>query len=166
MRTCLATMVLSLGLITTGFPDDSGVRLHFRANGFSIAPLEGTSETTTYQAVIMFLPETEGFAPNVNVQIQPYNGTINDYATLSRQQFRANGFTIISEDVSDKTIVWECSGTPMGLRMRWYIRAVLYENKVYLATATATASQWQTVSAKLKSCVDSLKIDIGQSGGR
>jgi hypothetical protein len=28
------------------------------------------------------LPATEGFAPNINVQIQPYTGLIKDYATL------------------------------------------------------------------------------------
>jgi len=41
------------------------------------------------QALMMFLPVTDGFAANVNVQIQPYAGTIEDYTALSLQQFKS-----------------------------------------------------------------------------
>ena len=58
-----ATLCLAAG--------DSETRLQFRGNGFSIAPLEGTSDEAPYQAIMMFLPASEAFAPNVNVQIQP-----------------------------------------------------------------------------------------------
>jgi hypothetical protein len=155
-------VVLSAILVASGFVAEPESRFHFRANGFSIAPLEGVSENVPYQAVMMFLPVTEAFAPNVNVQIQPYDGTIKDFASLSQQQFKACGFTVLSENVSSTTVVWEYSGTFQGHRLHWYARAVQNKNKVYLVTATATESQWKTVSTKLRACVDSFKIEKGE----
>jgi len=140
---------------------DSEPRLQFKANGFSIAPLEGTADTASYQAVMMFLPVSDQFAPNVNVQIQPYNGTAQEYANLSKQQFKAGSFTVESEKVTQTAVLWEYSGLLQGRKLHWYARAELGKGKVYLVTATATEAQWQTVAAKLKACVDSFKLEKG-----
>ena len=56
--------------------------------GFQIDALDATpnaSATTT--ALVLCLPASEGFGPNINIQIQPYTGTIKEYATLSKGQF-------------------------------------------------------------------------------
>jgi hypothetical protein len=137
-------------------------RLQFKSNGFSIAPLEERSETAICQAVMMFLPATEGFAPSVNVQIQPFDGTINDFASLSQQQFKAAGFTVVSENITKTTLVWEYSGLFQGRKLHWYARAVQDKKAIYLVTATAADAQWKTVSVKLKACVDSFKIEDGE----
>jgi hypothetical protein len=137
-------------------------RLHFQAGGFSIAPLEGKSDTTAVQALMMFLPVSDAFAPNVNVQIQPYKGTIKEYAELSKGQFKAGNFTVLKEEFSPTSVVWEYSGALQNRKLHWYARAELGDGKVYLVTATATETQWETVSAKLKACVQSFKTEKGE----
>jgi len=141
------------------YTGEADARLQFKANGFSIAPLEGVSDTIPYQAILMFLPATEGFAPNVNVQIQPYKGTLQEYAALSQQQFKAVGVTILSEKTTEKAVAWEYSGVLQGRRLHWYAKAFSGKGKIFLVTATATQSQWKTASEKLKACVDSFRIE-------
>jgi hypothetical protein len=40
--------------------------------------------------LVMCLPASEGFAPNINVTIQPYPGSIKEYISLSKRQFSAD----------------------------------------------------------------------------
>ena len=65
--------------------------------GFQIDPLDAPAGATTTQAVMFFLPPSHDFAPNVNVQIQPYSGDIKSYATLSKKQFDQFGFKVITK---------------------------------------------------------------------
>lgn len=134
-------------------------RLHFEAAGFSIVPLNGASETESYQVVMMFLPPTEGFSPNVSVMVQPFGGTIEEYISLSRQQFGGSGLTVLTERASDSEVAWEYAGVLSGSRLHWFARAVLRDGKAYLITATATEAQWRTVSAELKACVESFTLE-------
>jgi len=70
-------VVLFLTTLTVSLPGaDSTVRLRFPVTGFSIAPLEVAPGDKPSEALIMFLPANGNFAGNVNVQIQPYSGTI------------------------------------------------------------------------------------------
>lgn len=132
-------------------------RLVFPANGFSIAPLDGKAGAGSFTALMMFLPVTDGFGPNVNVMIQPYPGTLQTYADLSRQQFAAAKMTLVSEQLADGMLTLEYTGTLQNNAMHFYSRAFSADGKVYLATATAREAQWETSGAKLKSCVDSLR---------
>lgn len=128
-------------------------RLTFRAGGFSIEPLEG------FQVLAMTLPVSDAFAPNVNVQIQPYPGTLDDYVALSKQQSREHGLDIVREAQNGESgYVIEYKGSMAGRDMHWHAKAELRQNKVYLATATALEGQWPSVSDKLKACVDSLQV--------
>ena len=66
--------------------------------GFQIDALDATPSTSTPTTVLeMFLPVTESFAPNINVQIQPYTGTIKDYVTLSKSQFEQMKWKVVSD---------------------------------------------------------------------
>lgn len=129
-------------------------KLTFKSEGYSIAPLaEGQKGT------MMFLPATDGFAPNVNIQVQGYENGIDAYAALSRQQFKDAGLKVLSErKVSNTTVVFEYSGQLGGRTLHWYARAVQKGASVYLVTATATDSQWANVALKLKACVDSFEL--------
>src|SRR6202040_4352971 len=90
-------------------------RLHFTASGFSIAPLEAPLEKAPFEPVIMCLPATEGFAPNVNVMIQPYVGTIDDYSALSMGQFRDGGLKVLLHRKLGKSpLVFDYSGETNG----------------------------------------------------
>jgi hypothetical protein len=71
--------------------------LDFSKYGFQIGALDTPPGDSPTQVIMMFLPTKNGFAPNVNVMIQPYAGTIKDYASLSKGQFEDMKFKIISE---------------------------------------------------------------------
>lgn len=134
-------------------------RLDFPDNGFSITALEEASDDVGSQVVAMYLPPTDGFSPNVNVQIQPYDGDLNAYIALSRQQFDEYGIDVVDERRRGEEVTWEYTGNLQDRDLQWYARAIHTEGKVYVVTATALASQWTSASAKLKSCVDSFKME-------
>ncbi len=162
MTRSIAPLLLAVFTLPCLAAEGSESKLHFKVNGFAIAPLEGKTESIPYQALMMFLPASDGFAPNVNVQIQPFNGTIKDYANLSKKQFKSAKFTILSEEITQSTVVWEYSGMVQGRALHWYAKAELGKRKVYLVTATAKQSQWKNVSDKLKACVNSFKREKGE----
>jgi hypothetical protein len=150
-------LLLFVLLALPGFAADlPGDRLQFKGNGFSIAPLEGRSDAS-FCALMMFLPASGQFAPNVNVQIQPHAGTIQEFADISRSQFKSAGFVVSDEKSTPSSFTWEYSGAQQGRKLRFYARAEAGPGKVYLVTATATESQWESIGAQLKACVDSFR---------
>jgi hypothetical protein len=138
-------------------------QLHFSAAGFSIAPLEESPGNAVQQVLMMFLPAANGFSANVNVQIQPYTGTIDNYRVLSMQQFSTAGFKVLEQKILGKSEVkFEYAGETQGFKLHWYARAKKSGNKVYLVTATASDEQWSAVATRLKTCVDSFRCDRGE----
>jgi len=128
--------------------------------GFQIDALEAAPDASApATALEMFLPPTESFAPNINVQIQPYTGTIKEYATLSKGQFDELKWKVISEkEIGDNEWSVEYTGTMQAGDLHFYARAISQNGKVYLATATAKESQWPTVSDTLRQHIDSFKV--------
>jgi hypothetical protein len=128
--------------------------------GFQIDALDATPSTSAPTTVLeMFLPATESFAPNINVQIQPYSGTIKDYVTLSKSQFEQMKWKIVSEQqTGDSEWDVEYTGSYQGNDLHFYARAMSTNGKIYIATATAKESQWPTISDALRKHVDSFKI--------
>jgi hypothetical protein len=147
-------------LIASASAAESTNRLHFPQAGFTIAPLESPPGESSQQALMMFLPASDGFAANVNVQIQPYTGTLEDYVTLSLQQFKSAGLRVVQQKSPAKSVaVFEYTGETQGKSFHWYARAEKSGSSVYLVTATATPQQWSKDAARLKSCVDSFRCD-------
>ena len=157
-------VLVVVGLLSSLAPpclagQDSPRRLHFETLGFSIQPLEEAPQGRPYQALLMFLPASEGFSPSINVQIQPFAGTIAEYDQLSKRQFEAVGWTVASEKSTPESMTWDFSGEQQGRDLHFYAKAVASGGSVYLVTATALASQWDRVGAQLKDCVDSFELD-------
>jgi len=153
----LSSVICLVALTTYAQPTN---RLHFPVTGFSIAPLEAPSASSAQQALMMFLPATDGFAPNVNVQIQPYPGTIEEYVALSLKQFKSADLKVLQQKTLGKSAaLFEYAGKMEGRALHWYARVEQKAGKVYLATATATDEQWSKVSPRLKTCVDSFRFD-------
>ena len=127
--------------------------------GFQIDALDAAPDASNPTTVIQtFLPVTEGFAPNIIVQIQPYAGTIKDYATISKNQFEEMKWKVVSDQQSgDNEWNVEYTGALQGADLHFYARAVSTNGKVYLITATAKESQWATVSDTLHKHVESFK---------
>ena len=71
----------------------------------------------------MYLPSGDPLVPNVNVQVQAFDGTIEDYAAVSRQQLQQIGWTSITDEVSESSVVVEYSGSYQGTQMHWYAKA-------------------------------------------
>jgi hypothetical protein len=154
----LVTLALSLPAA------DLTNRLYFAASGFSIAPLEVSPGEKTGQALMMFLPANNNFAGNVNVQIQPYSGTIEEYTALTLKQFKDAGVKVISQKKAGTSgVVVEYSGELQGRTLHWYARAEKAVGHVYLATATAAEQEWPKQGSQLKACVDSLRWEPGSA---
>ncbi|MEW4488992.1 hypothetical protein AB1L42_12975 [Thalassoglobus sp. JC818] len=156
MMTCVLTIMFAQ--ISFG-QDGLQPRMTFPVNGYSMTPLEAPVGETPYQSLIMFLAASEGFAPNVNVQIQPYPGTMQEYSDLSKGQFEQLNFQVLKENVNENMALWEYTGTTQSKTLHWYTAAHKRDNKVYLVTATALESQWERAGEKLKKCVDSFRLD-------
>ena len=135
-------------------------RLRFEAYGFSIQPLDGPENGMTFQPLILFLPPTQSFAPNVGVQIQPYKGTMEEYAGLSRRQFVEQKMVLLKDEkLAVDSWVFEYAGGLQGRALHWYARAVRGQDKVYLVTATAAEEQWTGLGQKLKECVNTFRME-------
>ncbi|HHU81493.1 MAG TPA: hypothetical protein GXZ26_00605 [Firmicutes bacterium] len=130
--------------------------LDFEKNGFTIDALEGEVGSKPYQVLVMFLPPTaDGFAPNINVQIQPYTGALADYKALSKQQIENAGWELLELATPGKNVlILEFAGD--GLH--WYAKAVKDGDRVYLVTATASENFWGDLAEQLKSKVGSFKL--------
>jgi hypothetical protein len=152
MRRAILTVVLCL-CATAGFATAASDQITLTGAGFSIAALEGC------EGLMMLLPSSDGFAPNVGVQIQRYSGTRDEYIALSKDQFPQIRATVVREQKKGPSgWVVEYTGDMVGRSLHWYQRAELKNGEVYLATATATTEQWPSVSDGLRACVDSLKL--------
>jgi hypothetical protein len=151
---------LAVASATTAAHGQSAKPLHFPGAGFSIAPLDSAPGDAMIQPLIMCLPAREGFAANVNVQIQPYKGKLDDYSSLTVAQLKGAGLTLLQYKAVGKTAVtYEYNGTMQGRVLHYYQRAEKSGDSVYLTTATAPDNQWADLGPRLKACVDSCHVD-------
>jgi len=149
-------------LILTASPlwSESTDRLHFATSGFSIAPLEAPKGQRTQQVLMMFMPTAGDFTPNVNVQIQPYDGSLEDYVKLSLKQFESANLKVVQQGrTKDSGVLFEYQGEIQNRRLHWYAKAQKSQGQVYLVTATALEEHWAEVAPNLKNCVESFACD-------
>jgi len=160
------TIVLFVAMLPLYLPAaDSTNRLRFPLARFSIATLESPAGPTPHMPLTMSLPAVDKFAANVNVQIQPYEGTIEEYEALTLKQFKDFGLKVIErKKVGKLVIVFHYSGELQGRLLHWYARAEKSGDHVYLVTATTGEGQWAEQAAKLKACVDSFQCEKGEQG--
>lgn len=127
--------------------------------GFEIEALEAPVGQTPVSALMTFLPVSDSFAPNINVQIQPYAGTMAEYVALSKGQFDQMKWTIVSEKMlGDDGWVAEYKGPMQGRDLHFYVRAFSRDGKVYLATGVTAETQWPTLGATIRKHVDTFKL--------
>lgn len=152
---CIA--LFSLAITTTVL----GETFELPQYGFSIEALDAPPSTTTATtALITFLPVSDGFAPNVNVNIQPYTGSMESYVAVSKDQFKQQNLTVVTEkQIGENEWIVEYAGPMQGDNLHYYARAAANNGKVYLVTASAKEKQWSGVQALLQKAVDSFKIN-------
>jgi len=132
--------------------------LVFEESGFSIDALDTPPPLSGGQPLQMLLPAINGFSANINVQIQPYTGTLTQYKALSDSQFKQYGFTSLLSKINKDNILFEYTGTMSGKNLHWYSKAYKKGNFVYLVTATEQEVNWKETKNKLTSAVDSFKL--------
>jgi hypothetical protein len=151
---CVATLV-SLAICS----QSGAAAIELPLYGFQTDALDAAPSTSNPTTVIQtFLPATEGFAPNIIVQIQPYPGTMKDYAELSKKQFEQMKWKVIADQQpNDNEWNVEYTGSVEGNDLHFYARAVSTNGKIYLITATAKESQWTTVGDTLRKHLESFQ---------
>jgi len=131
----------------------------FESLGFSMSPPETVLSEMGQQPLMLFLPADDGFAPNVNVMIQPYAGTMEEYTELSLSQFRQLGLEVVEEPVIEESSgVFQYQGFMNGLNLRFYAKAFAKGDKIYLITATAKQSHWDKYGGVLIKSVESFQL--------
>jgi len=116
------------------------------------------SEHSNGQVFHYFLPADSGFAGNVNLMIQPFSGSLDDYNELTQQQFKSIGFQVIKTKILKSEIIYEYKGFSSGLDLYWFSRAIKQGDKIYLVTATALQKRWEIEKAILIKSTMSFKL--------
>lgn len=136
----------------------AGDMMSFNEAGFSIKSLESKpSQVSTYAVLAMKLPAVGRFSPNVNVMIQPYKKSIEDYKKLSESQFGPEKYKTVSSFIKDGIFYMEVAGKSAGA-LHFYFKAIKKGDLVYLATATDMESNWLNSSKKLTEAIDSFRL--------
>jgi len=125
---------------------------------FSINALTSDSDSTNYQPLSFSLPASSGFSPNVNLQIQQFDDTIQDYFNPSLKQFKQYKFKVIKTEQTKFSFSIEYSGKLQDFDLHWYAKTFKKDNSIFSITATCLESQWATFSKRLESCVNSFTL--------
>lgn len=125
---------------------------------FTINAPTGSGDYANSQPVLMSLPYDQGFGPNVNVQVQVYEGSMEAYVKLSEDQFRALNWTLIKKAVTGNKALFEYAGEYNGRAMHWYTEAIRRGDRVYLITATSLETQWPKLGSRLIASVQSFRL--------
>ncbi len=152
------TILALVAAATAARAQTSNRTLSFAEHGFAIDAPAGHDDEKVHQVVALYLPQTGGFAPNVNVQVQPFAGTMDEYIAISRDQFKANGVKLVTEKHDAKSATLEYTGALQGHALHWYARAYRGKKGIVLATATTDESQWTSAGPALRRSVDSLHL--------
>ncbi len=125
---------------------------------FTINAPASSGDYANSQPVLMSLPYDQGFAPNVNVQVQVYQGSMEAYVQLSEEQFRALNWKLIKKGVTENKALFEYAGEYNGRAMHWYTEAIRRGDRVYLITATTLEAQWSSYGSRLIASVQSFRL--------
>ena len=131
----------------------------FKEAGFSIDTLDQEPSPAGVAPLQMSLSPVNGFSGNVNVQIQPYPGTLKEYVSLSESQFIQMGLKTLSSEFTNDTAAFEYAGILNGYDLHFYAKVFKKGNLFYLATATDLNSQWDKSKDKLISVVNSFQLN-------
>jgi len=154
MKTALACLLILLACSLL-FADDKYVNDTF---GFEISSPVPGSVTGVYQSAMFYLPAVDGFAANVNIQLQDFTGTIDQYKTASEAQFEQAGIKVLNSKVDQGVLAIEYQGKMGNYELHWYAKAYQKANRVYLVTATALQTHWNDQGPALVKSVNTFKI--------
>ena len=159
MRTVVIS-ILVVALAYTSFAAEQNNTFASKDLGISIeVPISKESETTVYQVAMFFLPASDGFAANVNIQRQKYSESIEAYDKLSASQFKELKLTVLNHELKGNEILYEYKGEMQAKTLHGYARSIKHGEYVYLATATCLDSYWEKQKGELMKSIDSFKAN-------
>jgi hypothetical protein len=124
--------------------------------GISIdAPIAKDTTVPNYQIASFYLPGSDNFAANVNVQKQQFAESIEAYDKLSTSQLKQINMTVLSHTLKGNDLRYEYRGDMQGKTLHWYARAIKTGQHIYLVTATSLESHWEQQKSSLIKSVDS-----------
>jgi hypothetical protein len=124
--------------------------------GISIeAPIAGDVNVPNYQIAMFFLPASDNFSANVNIQKQQFAESLEAYDKLTTSQFSQFNIAILKRALKGNDLRYEYKGDMQGRTLHWYQRAMKSGHHIYLVTATCLDSQWDRQKASLIKSVDS-----------
>jgi len=126
--------------------------------GVSIEAPFSNEETQVHQVAIFFLPASDGFAANVNIQKQDFSGSIEAYDKLSVSQFESMGMAVTRRTIDGNALFYEYKGYNQGRELHWYSKAIKRGAHIYLATATGLESRWNEQKVELMNSVESFRV--------
>jgi hypothetical protein len=127
--------------------------------GISVeAPVTKNTGSEPYQVAYFFLAPSDGFAANVNIQKQPFSGTIEEYDALSTKQFQDLKLELVNRSSKTNTLLYEYRGEMEGNKLHFYSKAVKSGPSIYLVTATSLDSRWNQQKGSLVKSVDSFSV--------
>ncbi len=112
----------------------------------------------TGQVFMVFLPPADGFAANINLQIQAFRGTLADYHQATQKEFAGMGLKAVAQDIGMDEARYEYTGTMNKLELHWLARARKSGDRIHLLTATGLASRWAEDGPALTAAVDSYTL--------
>ncbi len=117
-------------------------------------------------ATMVMGPPTDGFQPNINVQLQASTdgGGLAVFVTTTKGQFTAGGLTLVADKQKklNGKPAWyfEYSGNMQGRSLHWTALAVEQNpNQILLVTATSTEATWATNKKWLTDGINSVSVD-------
>lgn len=116
-------------------------------------------DDTGGQVFQYFMPASDGFAANVNLQIQPYDGSLEEYEALSIAQFEQLELEVLKSERSDGELLFEYRGDMQGTELHWYARVIQGDGMFYVVTATALAERWEEEQEELIDSVHSFALN-------
>jgi hypothetical protein len=154
MKTAISCFLILLACSVL-FADDKYVN---ETLGFEISSPTPGAISGTYQSAIFYLPAVDGFAANVNVQMQDFTGTIDQYKTVSEAQFKAAGIKVLNSKTDQGVLTIEYQGKMGNYDLHWYAKAYQKAERVYLVTATALQTHWDEQGPALIRSVNTFKL--------
>ncbi|MCG3138387.1 MAG: hypothetical protein HJJLKODD_02250 [Phycisphaerae bacterium] len=151
-------------MIGAGEPGNGRGTYNDARYGFTIQtpnyPAVPTGETVI--PIMTFAPQVNGFCPNMHVMIQAQTVTADQYAQLTRDEFKTAKFSINSErtfKVSGRdALLWDYQGVQDSIDLRFLALAVIDTDKVYLLTAAAPPTEYPKYEAEFKACLESFQL--------
>jgi len=158
MKRVLTAIILAFGAVGALSAENPKNEYQSDSLGVSMSVPFINSDAPFYQIAMFFLPPSDGFAANVNIQRQKYTESIESYNKLSMKQMDAMLLTVVKREIKDNEVIYEYMGKMKGKKFHWYVRALKRGNYIYLATATALETHWEEQKAELMKSVDSFKL--------